>query len=46
MRRWPGRSLAIGGQRGQVDFDDPWPLSVGHDCIERDVFALPTRKPH
>ena len=33
--------LALGGQRAQVSFDDPWPLPVGPDCIERDVFALP-----
>jgi hypothetical protein len=33
--------LALGGQRAQVTLDDPWPLPVGPDCVERDVFALP-----
>lgn len=33
--------LTLGGQRAQVTFDDPWPLPVGPDCVERDVFALP-----
>jgi hypothetical protein len=34
--------LAPGGWRAQVTIEDPWPLSVGHDCVERDVFALPS----
>ncbi|MCW2929169.1 MAG: hypothetical protein JWM19_131 [Actinomycetia bacterium] len=33
--------LALGGHRALVTFNDPWPLPVGPDCAERDVFALP-----
>jgi hypothetical protein len=33
--------LELGGWHGQVTIDDPWPLTVRPDCVERDVFALP-----
>jgi hypothetical protein len=34
--------LVPDGWRAQVTVEDPWPLSVGHDCAERNVFALPS----
>lgn len=34
--------LAPGGWRGQLTIDDPWPLEAGPDCVERDVFKLPS----
>ena len=34
--------LVLGGWHGRVTIDDPWPLTVGPDCVERDVFALPS----
>ena len=33
--------LELGGWHGRVTIDDPWPLTVRPDCVERDVFALP-----
>jgi hypothetical protein len=38
---YESHGLELGGGRSQVTFDDPWPLPVGQDCADRDVFALP-----